>query len=297
MTIPAFTKEHIFNDVIFREIPGYDKLAVSENGIVIRLDSFGEPHKLATLYKFHNTSKDRRSSDTYYLSVGFRDSNLVKKTVGAHILTCVAWNGPPPNDRVRYDVNHKNSIKTDNFASNLEWSTRSQNIAHCFDEGRNAAAVRVIGKSLVTGEERIFRSIKNFAEQMDLHRVDVRAFVARHTEKSHNGFLYRIEEPREFRITAKKYQTREVAFKDYETGKISLCSSIEQASELSGFKSATIKGRCNSFKDDGVVRPVHKYFFQYLTPGMRWPEFSKAELKTYAEEFERRSVASSLKAK
>lgn len=291
MSIPAFTKEHIFNGKTYREIPGYKSVAVSEDGVAVRLIN-GEPSHVIGLYKTYNTKKDRRDETTYYLTVPTRENNK-RTNVAVHILVCTAWNGLPPQDGRRYDVNHKDSVKINNHASNLEWMTRSQNIAHCFDSGNNAAAVRIIAKNVETGEEKIFRSIKNFAETLGLHRTNVRSFIARHRVEPHEGYTYRLEEPRQFRIKAVRYQTREVAYKDYDAEKIYFVKSIEEASANTGILSATIKNACNRYRDNGTIRPIRQYFFQYLEAGMVWPEFTKEELKKYEEEFIRRSLAMS----
>jgi hypothetical protein len=51
---------------------------------------------------------------------------------GQHIrklasLVCAAFHGPRP---VAHEVNHRNGIRHDNRASNLEWTTKSENCLH-----------------------------------------------------------------------------------------------------------------------------------------------------------------------
>lgn len=293
MIVPAFTTVYSYCGKEFREVPNQHRVAVSIKGEILRLNVFMEPDRIMKPVLVPNTKVDRRSRDTYYLNYRYKDTTGRLRYVSVHYLVCMAWNGLPPDDGIKYDVNHKNSIKTDNHADNLEWSTRSQNIAHCFDEGKNAAAVRIIAKCQSTGEEKIFRSIKNFAEVIGLHRSQVRAFIAKHSYDPHNGYVYRIEEPRNFRIQAKKYQVKEVAYKDYLENKIVFASSFEHASLQTGIQSSTIKVACNRFKEKGTIRPIKRYFFQYLDTGMKFPDFTVEELKAFEESFERRSAATS----
>ena len=45
-----------------------------------------------------------------------------------------------PNPKGRLEVNHKDGVKTNNNASNLEWCTRSENNRHAFQTGLNSTA-------------------------------------------------------------------------------------------------------------------------------------------------------------
>lgn len=61
-----------------------------------------------------------------YLHVTLYDNNC-GVTVDVHVLICSTFYGNNPGNM---DVNHKNGIKTDNHAENLEWLTRKENLLH-----------------------------------------------------------------------------------------------------------------------------------------------------------------------
>lgn len=50
-----------------------------------------------------------------------------------HRLVCAAWHGPAPVDKPQ--VNHLNSVKSDNRAENLEWCSASENKRHAYRAG------------------------------------------------------------------------------------------------------------------------------------------------------------------
>jgi len=56
--------------------------------------------------------------------------NNKAKMCAVHRLVCEAFTGETNG----LDVNHKNGIKSDNSASNLEWLTRRENLNHAFRE-------------------------------------------------------------------------------------------------------------------------------------------------------------------
>ncbi|HEX8610136.1 MAG TPA: NUMOD4 domain-containing protein [Telluria sp.] len=51
------------------------------------------------------------------------------------------------------DVNHINGDKACNAATNLEWMTRKENVAHAIDIGLVSRRMRILSKSIETGEQ------------------------------------------------------------------------------------------------------------------------------------------------
>lgn len=58
--------------------------------------------------------------------------NNKRKTYTVHRLLAICF---IPNNENKRTVNHRNGIKTDNNAINLEWCTTSQNTKHAYDNG------------------------------------------------------------------------------------------------------------------------------------------------------------------
>ena len=64
------------------------------------------------------------------------------KGIAVHRLVCYAWLGSEPPGKPW--INHKNGIRMDNDAVNLEWCSISENVQHSFD---------VLGRKMPTGSD------------------------------------------------------------------------------------------------------------------------------------------------
>ena len=77
-----------------------------------------------------------------YLTVSLSGTNKKNRTALVHRLVAIAFIANPDN---KPQVNHKKGIKTDNRASELEWSTPLENTTHYFEE--------LGGKCFLTGSK------------------------------------------------------------------------------------------------------------------------------------------------
>ncbi len=71
-----------------------------------------------------------------YPAVNVRTNEGKKAVVRVHQLVCEAFHGKMPPDR--RTVNHRNGIKMDNRAENLEWVSQGENNAHAYAAGLRA---------------------------------------------------------------------------------------------------------------------------------------------------------------
>lgn len=113
-----------------RDIPGYEGLyGVTRDG---RVFSHPRKHPPGIRGRVHSgiwlsTTLTWKG----YLKVGLLRGGI-RSHIAVHRLVALAWL-PPVNGATQ--VNHKNGVKTDNRAQNLEWCTPKQNIAHSIATG------------------------------------------------------------------------------------------------------------------------------------------------------------------
>ena len=107
------------NVEIWKDLPEYeDKYMVSDQGNVY---SKGRK-KILTMKNNHDG----------YLRIQIYTGNNTCRFVSAHRLVALAFIDNPENKPF---INHKNGIKQDNRAENLEWVTQKENIRHAWDTG------------------------------------------------------------------------------------------------------------------------------------------------------------------
>ena len=142
----------------FCYIPGFSRYLISKDGIVISVKK-GEP--LVPYY-----------DDNRYLMFGVQPDVGHRTIVGMHRLLALAYIDYPGNvDSL--DVNHLDTVKSNNDLTNLEWATRSRNNFHAQENGlMNSKPVLV--RNIVTGEVIRFYSIEETARELKLDGETVR---------------------------------------------------------------------------------------------------------------------------
>lgn len=79
-----------------------------------------------------------------------------RKTIKLHILVAQAFIPNPDN---KPQVNHKDSLRSNNCVENLEWATAQENVQHSYDSGSNSNAGDLHPRRVMS--EAIVREMRN----------------------------------------------------------------------------------------------------------------------------------------
>lgn len=117
--------------------------------------------------------------------------------VKTHLVHRLVADGFIHNPELKKQVNHKNGIKTDNKAVNLEWATSKENIRHAFDSLNHkvkSGADNHMSKSVICKygiEVNEYGSIKIAAEKTGIPRTS----IARFSRERRNGWAFKENTP------------------------------------------------------------------------------------------------------
>ena len=128
-------KIKVFNDVHVSKSPYYR----GGNKIVpmLHLDEVFKDYPLNPMYMVSNYGrvycKRGYMVSQFENREGYMYAKVDSQNTAVHRMVGLAFNYV--NNYEKLDINHKNGSKHDNFPNNLEWSSRSENVQHAFNNG------------------------------------------------------------------------------------------------------------------------------------------------------------------
>ncbi len=103
-----------------------------------------------------------------YLSVKSRATGV---SVAVHRLVALAFCPPGrPEQRV---VNHKDGVKTNNAAANLEWATQRENVQHASDTGLIKRRMAPVLRTLADGTSEHYPSIAEASRRTGVNAFEI----------------------------------------------------------------------------------------------------------------------------
>lgn len=119
---------------IWKSVKGYEGIyEISNLGRLKALESVLPHYKSGTMVRKEKLLKTDKAHGNGYVNA-YLSKNKVRFTTGIHRLVAIAFIENPNN---LPEVNHKDTIKTNNIVSNLEWCDGDRNREHAAQMGLN----------------------------------------------------------------------------------------------------------------------------------------------------------------
>ena len=116
-------------EVSWRPVVGYEGLySVSSEGQVRAEEKTVKGNQHQSGRRLKPKAMSLWTHDFGYMMVTLKDQQAKKRHWRVHQLVAIAFLGDPPT--AKHEPNHKNRNRADNSVGNLEWVTRSENLAH-----------------------------------------------------------------------------------------------------------------------------------------------------------------------
>jgi len=278
-----------FDGEDWKAVPGFSDVYVTKTG---RVAGRRRGIMIERIYQKSNRlyGIDENGNESRYILVTLpgKKGGRSRTSTGVHRLVCLTWNGPPPSDDKKYEVNHIDGNKANNNAKNLEWVTGSKNVQHCYNIGKHSVARRIVATNVDTGLVKYYRSGKQLADEYGFNHFHVSSFLNKHETDPLDGWVFEYEATDES-TSYRHHSSRQIAYKDYLTNVIHLLPSCRAASSLSKVKCGTIVSAVRYNRLNGP-RLTGQFVFQDLTANMVWPEYTKEEIETSIESMRKRSL-------
>jgi hypothetical protein len=181
------------NDIteIWKEIEGYEGC--------YKVSNFGNVMALKREYSSNGSKRfteekilKKRINKDGYLNAALTLKGK-RKDISVHRLVAMAFIDNPEN---KLEVNHKDGIKTNNQVSNLEWSTRKEQMKHAYDMGLNSIVINMENRPPSTGKVVIdyhtgifYESARQAAKAKDMKYSTLKAMLT-NRNSNRSGIQY-----------------------------------------------------------------------------------------------------------
>lgn len=257
-------------DVVWKNVADHNSYQASNTGLVRKISSDGN-------WDAVNTYESPTSVGTY-INCCVKTDDGIKTTRGAHHLVCLAFNGPPPNDGKRYEVNHIDGNKHNNVPNNLEWTTRSENTLHALKTGLRKDNLEIDVTDLTTGKTDKYYSLSELARTWNIPRYGIRTLISRYSEEPYLGrWLFKIVKERLGKINRPHHNN--VISKNYVTGQILVTSDAAEMEYYTKIKSVNILNRVGNVlqKMQNPDAMLGGFVFRKVTNTRPWPSYTVEE--------------------
>lgn len=258
------------NNVECLSKPGYYHIPLSKTPVVI--DRHGNVFNLQT-YRPQPTRLNTRGYPMVYLSnIGPVRYISVHRLVG--MIFVPRKDKYASTDFKDLQINHKDTIKTNNDYTNLEWVTNEENMEHaCSHDLFKKWCKAILSKCVATGEVRRFRSTSEACRHFFIARDSMRDHIFSPVAGRviHNGYIFKLDDGKEWPVWVfpeSDYLTIgkrcDVVIECVSTGKKIIFNNHTEVATYLGFSGSTLREHRARY---GIDRPFHgwwiKTFYDY----------------------------------
>lgn len=238
-----------------RFVPGFSIYGVSADGNI------------------YNTLRNRwlgLKEPGFYVTLNLMGDDGKRWITSRHRFVARAWLGEPPSPELV--VNHKNGIKGDDRAENLEWVSQQYNLTHGGVIGFNKTTMMVEVRNFTTKETMLFESVASCARHYEMSRDMIQYRIGSNGKRLFDGNLqYRRQSLDNWPENPDSDFGREkrIYLKDTINDSITVFESQREVSAWTGMCEAVIS---NAVKNDRQPLLMGRYLIQRESSLKPWRE-------------------------